>query len=299
MSRSTNRRLVRLLLGVPVATLLGLAANRPALGAAPSNWMIAKTAIGLVNAYTGNGTLTTNAFDVPSTAEIGGRPAGWVSQPTATYQYYGPKSKTSSFLYAVDHGKVPSGTVDVIFDIESWSLTTNAEQVNPKKYLSEFVATAHAHGYKAILAPALDLTNAMVPCKNSADPSWSKYLTACSIPTVAAAAHPDVYEIQAQSYEDGTGAGTGCACYAWFVDQAAAAASAVVPGLDVRAGLSTNHSGTVSSGANLYADTQATLGSVDGYWLNVPSKGTACPSCVPGGAPQVAVSYLELLGYQP
>jgi len=73
----------------------------------------------------------------------------------------------------------------------------------------------------------------------------------------------------------------------------------VVAGLDVRAGLSTNPSGHVSTGQTLFTDTLNTQGSVDGYWLNVPQRGTACPSCVPDGAPQVAVSYLHLLGYTP
>ncbi len=52
-----------------------------------------------------------------------------------------------------------------------------------------------------------------------------------------------------------------------------------------------------STGQTLYTDTLNTDGSADGYWLNVPEQGTACPNCVPGGAPQVAVSYLDLLGY--
>ncbi len=106
-----------------------------------------------------------------------------------------------------------------------------------------------------------------------------------------------VYEIQSQRYGADTSAASNCGRFEWFVDQAAAQARTVVAGLDVRAGLSTNPSGHVSTGQTLYTDTLNTDGSADGYWLNVPEQGTACPNCVPGGAPQVAVSYLDLLGY--
>lgn len=117
----------------------------------------------------------------------------------------------SSFLYAVDNGKVPAGTVYVIFDVESWSLTTHSEQVNPGKYMEEFVVTAHQHGYKAILAPSLDLTT-ITPCGKSSSP-WVNYLTDCALPTLVANDHPDVYAIQSQSDENDTTAGSNCACY--------------------------------------------------------------------------------------
>ena len=258
--------------------------------------MVSSHAIGLVDGYTGSTTLTTNAFNVGSTAEIG-RPAnGWVSKRTATYTFYGPVSKSSSFLYALKHRTVPKGTVYVMLDMESWALTPHPEQVSAKVYLREFVISARQHGYQAILAPSINLTEGMA-CKKTADPAWKNYLTNCSVPTIVAQAKPDVYEIQSQRYEANTSAASNCGCFAWFVGQATTQAQKVVAGLDVRAGLSTNPGGQVSTGQTLYADTLNTEGSVDGYWLNVPEQSTTCPNCVPGGAPQVAASYLELLGY--
>lgn len=273
-----------------------VASAGPVAGATVSNWMISSHAIGLINGYLGSRTLTTNAFDVPSTAEIGTPAKGWVTQRTATYTFYGPVSKSSSFLYALKHNKVPAGTIYVMLDMESWALTPHAEQVTPKVYMREFVSTARKHGYKAILAPSIDLAKGMT-CDKTSDPAWKNYLVDCSVPTIAAQAGPAVYEVQSQRYEANTSAGSSCGCFRWFVGQAAAQARKVVAGLDVRAGLSTNPGGHVSTGQILYADTIATQGSVDGYWLNVPQQGTACPTCVPDGAPQVAVSYLELLGY--
>jgi hypothetical protein len=272
------------------------AGTSPAAAATVSNWIVSSHAIGLIDGYTGSTMLTTNAFDVPSTAEIG-RPAnGWVSKRTATYTFYGPVSKSSSFLYALKHGTVPKGTVYVMLDMESWALTPHSQQVSPKVYLREFVTAARQHGYQAILAPSIDLTKGMA-CSKTSDPAWKNYLANCSVPTIVAQAKPDVYEIQSQRYEANTSAASSCGCFAWFVGQAAAQAQTVVASLDVRAGLSTNPGGHVSTGQTLYTDTLHTSGSVDGYWLNVPEQGTTCPNCVSGGAPQVAVSYLTLLGY--
>ncbi len=278
--------------------LAAAASAGPAAAATVSNWIVSSTAIGLIDGYLGSTTLTTDAFDVSSTAEIGKPATGWVSKRTATYAFYGPVSKSSSFLYALKHGLVPKGTVYVMLDMESWALTPHSEQVTPKVYMREFVATASTHGYQAILAPSIDLANGMT-CNKTTDPAWKNYLVNCSVPTIVAQAKPAVYEIQSQRFEANTSASSNCGCFAWFVSQAAAQSRDTVQGLDVRAGLSTNPSGHVSTGQTLYTDTQNTSGSVNGYWLNVPEQSTTCPNCVPGGAPQVAVSYLELLGYSP
>ncbi len=268
----------------------------PAAATTLSDWIISSQAISLINGYVGSATLTTNAFDVSSTAQIGKPASGWVSKRTATYTFYGPVSKSSSFLYALKNNKVPPGTVYVMLDLESWSLTPHAERVTPKVYMRDFAATARKHGYQPILAPSIDLTQGMA-CRKSADPAWKNYLVNCLVPTIVAGANPAVYEIQSQRFEANTTASANCGCFEWFVSQAAAQSRKVIPGLDVRAGLSTNPSGNVSSGQVLYTDTLQTEATIDGYWLNVPKQGVSCPACVPDGAPQVAADYLELLGY--
>jgi hypothetical protein len=259
-----------------------------------SNWMISSHSISLINGYTGSTALATATFNSAATLEFGTPARGWVTQRTTTYTFYGPVSKTGSFLYALKHKTVPAGTTYVMLDMESWAATPHQEQVTPKVYMAEFVSAARAHGYQPVLAPSISLTTGM-SCSKKADTAWKNYLVDCHVPTIVAQALPAVYEIQAQRYEAGTSTGTNCGCYQWFTRQAAAQAQAVTAGLDVRAGLSTNPSGHVSTGQTLYTDTLNTQAFVTGYWLNLPQQGTSCPGCVPDGAPQVAVSYLELL----
>lgn len=298
MAMRTGRRCQLILASIipAVLTAAGVAAASGSATATVSDWIISARAISLINGYTGNTTLTTNAFDVPSTGEIGKPASGWVTQRTASYTFYGPVSKPSSFLYALKHNEIPAGTVYVMLDMESWALTPHPEQVTPKVYMKEFVTTARRHDLKAVLAPSVDLTTGMA-CRKASDPAWKNYLVNCAVPAIVARAGPDVYQVQSQQYEANTSSSSNCGCFAWFADQAAAQARKIVAGLDVRAGLSTNPDGHVSTGQTLDTDTLKTDESVDGYWLNLPEQSSACPNCVPGGAPQVAVSYLELLGY--
>lgn len=268
----------------------------PASATPLHSWMISRTAVGLIDAYTHNGKLTANAFDNSSTLEIGSRPASWASESTVTYTAYGPATAASSFQYAIAHGRVPHGAAYVMYDDENWSLTPRIEQMSPGEYMAAFVSLAHQHGYKAVLAPAIDLARAMA-CYKSSDSPWVNYVTDCDLPKLVAGAGADAYEIQSQLYESDTPLGVECGCYEWLVTQAAAQARSGAPLLEILAGLSTNQSGAVSTPQSLYDDTMHTQASTNGYWLNVPSRSTACPQCVPGGAPQVAVGYLKLLGY--
>ena len=270
----------------------------PALAAAtPAQiWMVSRNAIDLIDGYTGSRTLATQAFDVSSTVETGVPQAGWVTERTVTFTAYGPASARGSFAYAVSHGTIPPGTTDVLYDDERWSLTPAAEQARPGRYLTAFVTLARAHGYQPILAPAIDLARSMA-CYKPADSQWVNYVQDCSLPTLVGQASPAIYEIQSQMYETGVPLGVECGCYAWIVTQSAAEARTADATLEVLAGLSTNQSGKVATAQDLYDDTLATQASANGYWLNVPESSTACPGCVPGGAPQVAVGYLHMDGY--
>src|SRR5437016_4316780 len=96
-----------------------VAGSGRAEGATLPNWIISSRAISLIDGYTGSGTLTTSAFNAPSTEETGTPAHGWVTQRTASYTFYGPVSKQSSFLYALRHHTVPAGTSYVMLDMES------------------------------------------------------------------------------------------------------------------------------------------------------------------------------------
>jgi hypothetical protein len=239
-----SRRWPAILLATGCAAVLASPLLASASPVTPK-WLVSRTAIDLVDGYVGNSTLATNAFDVPSTLETGSVAAGWVSQPTRSFDAYGPATTPGSFLYAIANHTIPAGTTYVLYDDESWSTTPGEEQQVPAAAMSLFVLTAHANGYKAILAPALDLTTKM-SCHVAGEPAWENYLDSCDVPALVGAAAPDVYEIQAQTLD---------------------------------------------------TDTSSTIGTVSGYWLNVPQQSSACPSCQPGGDPGVAVDYLRLLGY--
>ena len=268
-------------------------------------WLVSRTAIGLIDGYTGSNTLTKSAFDVPTTAETGVPAPGWVTQRTASFTAYGSASAKGSLLYAIAHHRIPPGTKYLLYDDEHWPLTPRSEQRDPALYMINFVEAAHTAGYKVILAPAIDLTRAM-PCYKSSDNASVNYVKDCSIPKLVGLASPDVYEVQAQLYEMNTTFGVLCDCYDWLVTQSVLESRASSPVhtllLTVIAGLSTNQNGNVATPQILKQDTDNTTpanlaAAVNGYWLNVPKKSKACPHCVPGGAPQVAVGYLELLGY--
>ena len=256
-------------------------------------WMVARSAVDTIDTYVGSTTLTTNTFDNPRTNEMGTLTAGWSAIPTTIYQ------SEAAFATAAANHQI--STPWVVYDTEDWPATPANEQQDPATYMKNFVYVAHQylpHPLHVILAPANDLVRSM-SCYVSSDPIWKNYLSGCKLPVLAARAHPDVFEIQAQGYENDTSGGTGCGCYAWFVRQAAADARAVrgETGLTVLAGLATDPSGNVSTGLNLYTDSASTRQVVQGYWLNVAKQSTACPKCTTSGDPQVAVNYLHRLGY--
>jgi hypothetical protein len=298
-------RALRALLAGLAAAVGCLAATAGAIGKAgaatpsgshstgPARWLISRDAIRLIDTYLGNDTLTTSVFDTPTTVETGDPAAGWTSQKTVTFYAYGSSSTPHSFLYAIAKGLIPSGTTYVMYDDENWSMTPLDEQQDPAQYMADFVATAHDNGYQAIIAPSPDITTAM-SCFDSAKPNWENYLGSCGIPALVAKANADIFEIQAQPYENVTGTGSNCGCYRWIVSDAVSEARAIDPQIGVVAGLSSDPEGQVTSGETLYTDTLHTQSLVSGYWLNLPQKGQECASCTSTGEPQVAAEYLTL-----
>jgi hypothetical protein len=172
---------------------------------------------------------------------------------------------------AVDGGNLPAGTTAVLYDAEAWSLTPPDEQADPTSYYARAGELAAAHHLMLIAAPALNLATGAGPSSSAA--RARAYLER-GLPA-AAARHAAVYEIQAQSLERNAEA------YAAFVRAAASAARAANPGVTVLAGLSTNPPGAPVDAAQLVAAIRATLGVVDGYWVNIPGQGPKCPTCNP------------------
>ena len=257
-------------------------------------WLIAGKAINLIDGYVGNSSLTTNAFDNPSTLVEGTSfPTGSTAQRVATFSNY------KYFSDALTNGTIPQDIKYVLYDQETWKQTPGSQRgKDAGEYMIKFVTLAHDNNLKAILAPAINLTQSM-PCHTAVDKksTWAEYLTDCNIPSYVAQAHPDIYEIQAQQFENDTTNSSDCGCYRWFVTQAAAEATSVAPIPQILAGLSTNVSGVKSSAATLLTDTVNTESVVGGYWLNVPNRTLQCPTCTASGNPEVAAVYLWGLGF--
>ena len=280
------------------------------------DWMVVSDELPSLNAlFGGNNTLTTCAFDRPSTFVIGQNThSPTAMMPTRVFEAAGlpddPMYDSDSFAYVLAHGGVPPH-IAVLYDDESWAATPTSEQTDPGSAMIDFVKMAHTNGDQAILAPALDLTNVMqlsgTQTSCATGPSiWQDYLDECNIPGLVAAADPDGYVIQAQDTE----LEQNRSIYQTLVTQAAAEVTADVtadsgtPITTILAGLSTNigwNGGrSVATPDALDADTKATFGPVpglDGYWLNVPSSsGGDCPKCG-NGDPAVAAQYLLDQGY--
>lgn len=178
---------------------------------------------------------------------------------------------------------IPAGTTALLYDDEHWPLTPAAQQLDPAKYEAQALAWAHRQGMVLIAAPAPDLADVLDP--NGSGTADQRFLALDLI--ASAARNADVVDIQAQGLE-------GTALFASFVTRAARQARAANPHVTVLAGISTNPSGRTISARTFAADANAVRGVVDGYWLNIPSAGNACPRC--GTArPQAAVPWLRTL----
>lgn len=182
---------------------------------------------------------------------------------------------------ALDGRRLPPGTRAVLYDNEDWSLTPRVEQLNPAKYEGLAAALAHAHHLLFISTPATTLTDVLAPGDTDHYAAYLRLGLAAS-----AARYANVIDIQAQGSETDLGK------YAAFVRAAAAQARHANPHVVVLAGISTNPSGQKVSSAQFTAAFMAVRPFVAGFWLNVPSGGTACPRCGKP-QPQVAVPLLR------
>jgi hypothetical protein len=166
---------------------------------------------------------------------------------------------------AIAKKTIPSTTKALLYDNEKWSLTPSDERANPAMYYQRAASLAHAHGYMLIATPG--------------DPNIGEQI----------ATYVDVLDIQSQ--QDQAVADS----YAGHVLPVAEAARKANGKLIILTGLSTNPAAGVPTSEQLVDDAHAVSGVVQGYWLNVPTPGTACPRCK-SAQPQLAVQFLAALG---
>jgi hypothetical protein len=171
----------------------------------------------------------------------------------------------------VDDG-LTSRISEILYDPEHWSYTPLTEQLNVGASTQQAESLAHAAGRQLIVAPATNLAEAAAAPGESAA---SSFIQTDDLAKVAANAN--IVEIQAQGLERNSSR------YAAYVAQAVGQIRSANPSATIYAGLSTNPSGGPVTAAELVAAVRATSSEVTGYWLNIPSPGSACPAC---GEPQ-------------
>lgn len=161
--------------------------------------------------------------------------------------------------------KIAQGTKLLLYDNEPWTLTPKNEQANPLKYYQEAANLSHRYGYLLIATPVSKIDNKI-------DDEIASYV--------------DVIDIQSQYDESNPLA------YQNHVLPIAKAAKLANPSLIILSGLSTNPRASDPSLNELHNDVTALNQYVNGFWLNIPSPGTACPRCNAPN-PQLGISFLQ------
>ena len=180
---------------------------------------------------------------------------------------------------------ISAGTRAILYDNENWSLTPLPERAQPILYAARAEALVHRHRMKFVFTPASDLADAHVRSPGAGGSSYQRYLEQGLAGRGARVS--DVFEIQSQQIE-------GTSAFLPFATLATAQAKAANPDAMLLLGIGTNPGGrSVTARALLHAYL-STRTKANGYWLNIPSRGRACPSCgIP--QPQVAVAFLLIL----
>jgi hypothetical protein len=196
-------------------------------------------------------------------------------------------TSAAQLVAALRAGQVPTTAHWLLLDIEAWSQTPSSEQHDPIGALRTAVAAAHRAGKQIIFAPGVDLVSVLRP--NA--PRAQRFALFDELVVAPAARLTDVFLVQAQSTEATPQVTT-------FITGAVGAARTARPGIVVFGDLSTNPDGRRVNPADLMTLYRAGhAAGVTGWWLSIPSGGTACPACGQP-QPQVAVAFLEQLAKQ-
>lgn len=170
----------------------------------------------------------------------------------------------------------------ILYDPEHWAFTPIAQQLAVGPSTRTAASIAHGAGRELIAAPATNLAEVKEPGESTAN----AFMQTNDLEQVASSAN--WVEIQAQGLEWDPGR------YAAYIKEALHQIRLGNPAAVVYAGLSTNPSGPPVRAAELVEDVRLTSAAVSGYWLNVPSPGTACPRCGQP-QPQIAIDLFESL----
>ncbi|HEV2402706.1 MAG TPA: hypothetical protein VGS08_00720 [Candidatus Saccharimonadales bacterium] len=172
----------------------------------------------------------------------------------------------TTFARSISSGAIPSYVKAVLYDNEPWQLTPRNERQNVVFYYQRANEIAHAHRLLLIATP--------VPSSYS----------------VQVAPYADVVDVQAQSEQ------ASVSMYVNHIQSRAQGSRRANPRVVVLSGVSTNPTAGDPTPQQLLDIANATFpNTVQGWWLNIPSPGTACPRCHQP-RPDIGISFLSQLG---
>lgn len=284
--RSANatgkNRLLRLLVVLAVVTITATVLWRA--GRAPehvqpskvqNSWIIFAGAIRKIDRSTNDPSLTRELFDNNSTYLVSSTQTGSFSSAIRTLSYASVSQLPTEGVFEPVRA--------ILYDPEGWSLTPPEERRFPGIALKTAHSYAVLHHLDLIFTPAPNLLG------RGARSSVQRLnaLLASGLYR-RAAKYADVVVIQAQAVERNP------KVYAAAVRAAAAQIRVANATTRVFADLSTQPQGHSVPVSTLQAAYDLTKGIVDGYWLNVPGHGPACPTCRTGD-PRTAAAFLRWL----
>ncbi|HET9098226.1 MAG TPA: hypothetical protein VFN51_01260 [Candidatus Saccharimonadales bacterium] len=180
-------------------------------------------------------------------------------------------SSEAQLARAIQTNSISSSIKVLLYDNEDWALTPQLEQANLVSYYQRAASLAHSHGYLLIGTPVSKVN---------------------SQAAIQIAPYVDVLDIQSQ-YDQASATN-----YAQHVLPLAEGARQANQNLIILSGLSTNPPAGIPTAQQLLADALTVTKYVQGYWLNVPTPGAACPNCnLP--QPQIGIDFINLLGSKP
>ncbi len=190
---------------------------------------------------------------------------GYASTPTLKYESY------ARFYADVRNRRIDPSIRAVMYDPEAWPLTPYEEKRDPKRYMRQFAALAHRHGYFVINGPSRDLmTVRFAYCGKRPGETLSRAYLRCRI-AGEGARYADAFAVQAQVLERHPDQ------YRWFVSEARAQAKAANPDVVVLSNLATSPPNYVATPEMLWNAHEAVDDLVAGHMItiNAPERGVA------------------------
>jgi hypothetical protein len=251
----------------------------PAPLATSPHWLIAASAILKIDAA-GGSAVATRYLDIPQTTIITGRSiSGSLDNWRAAFAL---DTRSLQEIQRAVASHLSKRISMILYDPEHWSFTPRAQQMAVGPSVRQAGTLARQAGRELIATPATNLALSRPDGESAA----TAFLRTNDL--VGTASGANWVEIQAQGLERNPSQ------YAAYIGQAVRQIRQGNPAAVIYAGLSTNPSGPSVDLAELIAAVKLTSHEVSGYWLNVPSQGTACPRCGQP-QPQLAIELLESL----